>query len=173
MLKHLVVRYEDTIVHQGLTLITVITLILQNHANFAFDADAMNVIVANTVFSPATLAGMMHMWMQFNHILQDIIPEEEAQPISFIGYKHPRINNLSDTEAKKMIGFYHGQLVRLYRGFELERYLISISDDRILLYTGHWTMNSPCRYLVRGGILVHIVQGPHRSNDLNFGPRLS
>ena len=86
--------------------------------------------------------------MQFDHILHNITPEEEAQPISFTGYKHPRINDLSDTEAKKMTGFYHGQLVRLYRQFDLEGYLISIDEARIPLYTGQWTINYPCRYLV-------------------------
>ena len=47
-----------------------------------------------------------------------------------------------------MTGFYHGQLVRLYRQFDLEGYLISIDEARIPLYTGQWTINYPCRYLV-------------------------
>ena len=65
-----------------------------------------------------------------------------------------------------MTGFYHGQLVRLYRQFDLEGYLISIDEARIPLYTGQWTINYPCRYLVHPEeVFLFIVQGPHRSNN--------
>ena len=47
-----------------------------------------------------------------------------------------------------MTHFYHGQLVRLYKLFDLAGYLRSINEEYVPLYIGHTRENTPCRYLV-------------------------
>lgn len=119
------------------TLITVLSLVIQNLANtnINMDRDWLNAFVAASPLCTARFGGMMHMWMQLDHILHDILLEEEAQPISSTAYKHPRINKLFNPQAKKTTGFSHGQLVRLYWSFDLEGYLVSIGKTHLPLYT--------------------------------------
>lgn len=61
------------------TLMTVLSLVVQNHANthLNMDTNAINALVANASLCTAGFAGMLHMWMQFDdHLLHDIRPEE-------------------------------------------------------------------------------------------------
>ena len=50
--------------------------------------------------------------------------------------------------AHTMTHFYHGQLVCLYKLFDLAGYLRSINEEYVPLYIGHTRENTPCRYLV-------------------------
>ena len=78
------------------TLMTVLLLVVQNHANtLNMDTNAINALVANACLCTASFASMLHMWAQFDHILHDILPEEEGLPIQFTPAKHPRIDQLS------------------------------------------------------------------------------
>ena len=129
---------------------TVLSLVVQNHANtLNMDTNAINALVANACLCTASFASMLHMWAQFDHILHDILPEEEGLPIQFTPAKHPRIDQLSDPEAKKMTGFYHSQLRRLYTQFDLDGYLAGIGETKVPLYTGSFNNNGVAlRYMI-------------------------
>ena len=47
-----------------------------------------------------------------------------------------------------MTHFYHGQLVCLYRLFDLDSFLRNIDETKVPLYTGHIVNNVPTRYLI-------------------------
>ena len=133
------------------TMMTVLSLVAQGQANMNanMDADAINALVANAALVTASFASFMHMWMQMDHILHDITPEEEAQPMSYTAAKHPRIDDLSDPQGKKMTGFCHSQLKRLYRLFDLEGYLTSIGETHVPIYTNFVNQRGlPLRYMI-------------------------
>ena len=119
-------------------MMTVLSLVAQSHAKVDanMDTDAINAIFAIAALITASFAGFTHMWMKMNHILHNITPDEEAQPTSYTSEKHPRIDNLSNPQAKKMTGFYHGQIKQLYRLFDLEGYLTGIGETNLPVYQG-------------------------------------
>ena len=90
----------------------------------------------------------LQMWTTMDHLLYDITPEEEAQPRQSTRHKGLRINDLLDPQPHKMTHFYHGQLVRLYRLFNLDGFLRGIDETKVPLYSGHWIDNIPTRYLI-------------------------
>ena len=91
---------------------------------------------------------LLDIWISMDHILYNITPEEEKQPQQFIERKELRINDLSNPQAHMMTHFYHDQLVRLHKLFDLSGYLRSINEECVPLYTDNMRDNTPCHYLI-------------------------
>ena len=112
------------------------------------DTDTIDEMLQMYGYTALCFMSLMQSWRMMDHILYDIPPEEEAMPKVYSERKHLEIDDLSDVQAHKMTHFYHGQLRRLYDLFDLEGYMASIGEYEIPLYTGNYTGNTPCRYLV-------------------------
>lgn len=123
---------------------TVETLAGGNPTDMAVIHQAIDLFSTNLL----TYMSLLEIWTIMDHILHDITPEEEAQPTQYTRHKALQIDDLTDPEAHKMTHFYHGQLIRLYRSFNLDGYLISIGETMVPIYTGAIVDNTPCRYLI-------------------------
>ena len=85
----------------------------------------------------------------FNHVLFDILPDEEAQPLQLTPHKNLRIEDLSDPDAIRLMCFSRPQLCELHTHFAIAG-LLDPGDDklRIPIPTRWFVGNTPCQYRV-------------------------
>ncbi|KAL9189077.1 hypothetical protein ACHAXT_011567 [Thalassiosira profunda] len=129
-------------------LLLALAVVVEDVAGPGADMAAIEEMIELFGISTISCMSLLEVWTALDTALFDITPEEEAQPRQFTRKKDLRIDDLSDPAAHKMTHFYHGQLRRLYTLFDLDGHLAALNEEKVPLYTGHYSGNTPCRYLI-------------------------